>query len=311
MSPRLHIRLLGDFTVEQDGAPVTLPTRKTAALLAILAMPPGALITRERLADLLWSRSAEAQARGSLRQAVAQLRKSLEDDSGTLIQAVGPGLRLASPGVEVDAVTLEQALSAGSPADLALAERLYRGEFLAGLTIEEALFEYWRATEAERLRRRLLRGLQALLAHHVDRGDLEASLDLGERLVRLEPLAEETYQALMRLHLSGAIFPMDSGPAEPKPRQLRQLSELARTSQSNKRRTPHRARFRSEVLTMIRPCGDLLEKDARIHDPVRLGQEVVFDDIEGHGGQATAVQPDVAGSGSPSRFSRCFSQSSR
>jgi hypothetical protein len=68
----------------------------------------------------------------------------------------------------VDAVTLEQALSAGSPADLELAERLYRGEFLAGLAIEEAPFEDWRATEAERLRRRLLRGLQTLLARHVE-----------------------------------------------------------------------------------------------------------------------------------------------
>ncbi len=208
MSARLHIRLLGGFAVERDGAPITLPTRKAAALLAILAMPPGTLITRERLADLLWSRSAEAQARGSLRQAVAQLRKALGDESGTLIEAVGPGLRLASAAVEVDAVTLERALTAGSPADLELAERLYRGEFLAGLAIEEAPFEDWRATEAERLRRRLLRGLQALLAQHVEQGDLETSLDLGERLVRLEPLAEETYQALMRLHLGrGALGP--------------------------------------------------------------------------------------------------------
>jgi DNA-binding SARP family transcriptional activator len=208
MSARLHIQLLGSFAVERDGAPITLPTRKAAALLAILAMPPGTPIARERLADLLWSRSAEAQARASLRQAVAQLRKALEDDSGGLIEAVGPGLRLAAPGVEVDAVALERALTSGSPADLDLVGQLYRGELLAGLTIEEAPFEDWRATEAERLRRRLLRGLQALLARHVERGDLEASLDLGERLVRLEPLAEETYQALMRLHLGrGALGP--------------------------------------------------------------------------------------------------------
>ncbi|WP_296808513.1 BTAD domain-containing putative transcriptional regulator [Thiocapsa sp.] len=208
MSARLHIQLLGGFTLKRDGAPVTLPTRKAAALLAILAMPPGTLITRERLADLLWSRSAEAQARGSLRQAVAQLRKALEDESGMLIETVGPGLRLVSPRVEVDAGTLERALAAGSPADLELAGRLYQGEFLAGLAIGEAPFEDWRATEAERLRRLLLRGLQALLGRHIERGDLEASLDLGERLVRLEPLAEETYQALMHLHLDrGALGP--------------------------------------------------------------------------------------------------------
>jgi hypothetical protein len=46
---------------------------------------------------------------------------------------------------------------------------------------------------------------------------------------------------------------------------------------------------------MISPRGDLLEKNARIHDPVRLGQEVVFDDVKRHGGQATAMQTDMAG----------------
>ncbi|MEY6432998.1 BTAD domain-containing putative transcriptional regulator [Thioalkalicoccus limnaeus] len=201
MSARWHIRLLGDFTVERDGIPISLPTRKAAALLAILAMPPGTLVTRERLADLLWSRSAEAQARGSLRQAVAQLRKALDDESGSLVETVGPGLRLASRAVDVDAVTLERALATGAPADLELAGRLYQGEFLAGLSIDEGPFEDWRVAEAARLHRRLVHGLQALLAQHVDRGDLEASLDLGERLVRLDPLAEETYQALLRLHL--------------------------------------------------------------------------------------------------------------
>ncbi|MGB5831997.1 MAG: BTAD domain-containing putative transcriptional regulator [Thiohalocapsa sp.] len=208
MSTTLHIQVLGGLRVERNGATIPLPTRKAAALLAIVAMPPGTLITRDRLADLLWSRSAQAQARGSLRQAVAQLRKALGDESGSLIETVGNGLRLASQGVEVDAVTLERALTAGSPADLERAERLHRGEFLEGLAIEEPAFEAWRTTEARRLHLRVLRGLQALLAHQVDQGDLEASLDLGERLVQMEPLAEETYQALMRLHLGrGALGP--------------------------------------------------------------------------------------------------------
>jgi DNA-binding SARP family transcriptional activator len=201
MSARLHIKLLGDVVVERDGMAIALPTRKAAALLAVLALAPGNLVTREHLADLLWSRSAEAQARGSLRQAVAQLRKTLDDESASLVETVGPGLRLAPQRVDVDVTSLEQALSAGTPADLALAGQLYRGEFLAGLSIEEAPFEDWRTTEAQRLHLRVLRGLQGLLAHHVDAGELEESLDLGERLVVMEPLAEETYQSLMRLHL--------------------------------------------------------------------------------------------------------------
>src|SRR3546814_12663582 len=71
----VQIQLLGGFFAQRDGRPLALSSRKVAALLAILACQPGALHSRARLADLLWSRSAEAQARGSLRQALRD-RKS-------------------------------------------------------------------------------------------------------------------------------------------------------------------------------------------------------------------------------------------
>src|SRR3546814_15806540 len=78
----LQIQLLGGFFAQRDGRPLALSSRKVAALLAILACQPGALHSRARLADLLWSRSAEAQARGSLRQALRQLRKDLDSPDG-------------------------------------------------------------------------------------------------------------------------------------------------------------------------------------------------------------------------------------
>jgi len=54
-----RIRMLGGFSVFRGGRPLVLPTRKAAALLAILASRPDVLFSRERLAGLLWARSAE------------------------------------------------------------------------------------------------------------------------------------------------------------------------------------------------------------------------------------------------------------
>ena len=73
----LTITLLGRFAVSLDGAPVELATRKAAAVLAVLAHAGGRPVARERLAAMLWPRADEAQARGSLRQAVAQIRRAL------------------------------------------------------------------------------------------------------------------------------------------------------------------------------------------------------------------------------------------
>ena len=52
---RLSLRLLGGFQARLDlGPPVALPTRKSQALLAYLALPLGGTHPRDTLAALLW-----------------------------------------------------------------------------------------------------------------------------------------------------------------------------------------------------------------------------------------------------------------
>ncbi len=76
--PVLRIRLFGGFEARSgDGPTIELPTKKTQALLAYLAIHPGEARTRERVADLLWSDRGDAQAKASLRQALTALRKAL------------------------------------------------------------------------------------------------------------------------------------------------------------------------------------------------------------------------------------------
>ncbi len=75
---RTSLRLLGGFEVSADkGPPIEFPTKRTRAILAYLAVCPGHECSREKLATLLWEDSGEKHARGSLRQALSYLRKSL------------------------------------------------------------------------------------------------------------------------------------------------------------------------------------------------------------------------------------------
>lgn len=201
-----EIELLGSFCVRRDGALLQLPIRKCAGLLAVLALRPGALVSRERLCALLWSRSAPEQARASLRQALAQLRRDLGDRHAALIESQGDGLRLRPEGVWVDSAALESALDSGSAADLERVLALFRGDLLADLALDEAPFEDWRQVEGERLRRRTLQALGKWLGELVETGDVEPALALGERLLELDPIAEETHQAMIRLDIGrGAL----------------------------------------------------------------------------------------------------------
>jgi hypothetical protein len=76
--PVLRIRPFGGFEARAgDGPAIGLPTKKTQALLAYRAMPPGEARTQEKLASLLWSEWGDEQARHSLRDALSGLHKPL------------------------------------------------------------------------------------------------------------------------------------------------------------------------------------------------------------------------------------------
>lgn len=203
----IDIRLLGGFSVAAEGRALMPSTRKAAALLAYLAHRPGVAQPRARLADLLWPRSPEVQARTSLRQALAQLRRDLAPAGELPIEARGDTLRLLPEGATVDVVALEAVLDGEpTPEDAERAAALYRGDFLDGFGPDEEPFEEWRRAEAARLRGRTLHALGRLLDRLVATGEVEAALAVGERLLALEPTTEEAHQALIRLQLDrGAL----------------------------------------------------------------------------------------------------------
>jgi len=74
-----QVYLLGTFHVELQTQHIHLPTRKIEALLAYLILHPDAHL-REKLAALFWGDSSDVAARGSLRKALALLRKHIDSE---------------------------------------------------------------------------------------------------------------------------------------------------------------------------------------------------------------------------------------
>jgi DNA-binding SARP family transcriptional activator len=83
-----RLNLLGGFALESgDGGKLNLPTRKDRLLLAYLALKAGQPQAREKLAGLLWGDRGEAQARDSLKQALAGIRQAFRQANADPIRA--------------------------------------------------------------------------------------------------------------------------------------------------------------------------------------------------------------------------------
>ncbi len=209
MNPTLHMRLLGGFALEHQGAPIVIASPRLQALLAYLALHHGEPQPRRRLAFLLWPDSSEAQAQTNLRTVLHRSQVALPAVNQLLhteAQAIS-----WSPNhlVALDVDAFEDALHEGAVAEVAgdeaaaiaaldRAVAAYTGDLLPDC------YDEWVQPARERLRDGLLDGLARLAALLERRRDYPAAIAHARRLVRLDPLNEATYLTLMRLHaLSG------------------------------------------------------------------------------------------------------------
>ena len=175
-------------------------------MLACLASPPGRQRPREQLCALLWSERAEEQARASLRQVLAELRRGIpgsEHAFRTSRESVG----LDPSAVITDAEAFERNLRLGTPDAVAAALRLYRGGFLEDLDLAEAGYEAWVEHERRRLHEAARRAAGLLLEHGEAAGERALLREAADRLIDLEPGDEKGHRALMRLHAAEGDLP--------------------------------------------------------------------------------------------------------
>lgn len=134
----LSFQLSGRFRVTgRDGTDVTPKSRKAQALLAMVVQSPDFERSRSWLQKTLWGRQDDAQAFGSLRQAVHAIRKAFGPYKDAIV--VGGGM------VKLDAARIEIAPQEAGADQTARV-------FLEGLEIAEPGYDVWlRAQRGEQV----------------------------------------------------------------------------------------------------------------------------------------------------------------
>jgi DNA-binding SARP family transcriptional activator/TolB-like protein len=188
------LKLLGSVRLESPEGPVRgrAAHRRRLAVLALLAVPPGRSLTRERIIALLWPEASAEGGRRLLTEALYILRKEMGD---RVVLSAGEDLRLNPEEVACDATLFESTISRG---DLEEAVALYGGPFLDGWYVEDAPdFERWTSEERDRLDRMYESAVEALAERCGAEGDWSRAVEWWRLLWARDPHRSRNALGLM------------------------------------------------------------------------------------------------------------------
>jgi DNA-binding SARP family transcriptional activator len=216
----LRLAVLGAPEVFHDGSRLTFSLRKAQALLVYLAVE-GDLHPCSKLAAFLWPKSKPHDAHMVLHKTITLLHGLLADASTAqhshlLNEQELLGLDLHAP-LELDLDVVQQAYQqarglstipsepqrASLVAQWQYALSLVRGPFLDGFWLgEDAPFDEWVQQQRQQWQVRLQLLFDRLSSWYEAAGELEQARATLIRWLALDPLQEEAYRRLMRVHLA-------------------------------------------------------------------------------------------------------------
>jgi DNA-binding SARP family transcriptional activator len=205
----VDFRVLGPFEVAEAGVPIDVGAGRQRALLALLVLHAGEVISTDRILDELWEGDPPARASNAAQVYVSGLRKALEPDLGRATDARilvtrRPGYVLVAEDDQVDAGRFAALAARGrrelaeghaveAAATLREALALWRGQALVDFQDEQ--FARAEATRLDELRLAALEDrVAADLATESGASELAAEL---EGLVARYPLRERLWGSLM------------------------------------------------------------------------------------------------------------------
>src|SRR5438477_1244484 len=203
----LDFRLLGPFEVASNGRPIEIGSPKQRALLAMLLVHRGRVVSSDALAEELWAGHPPASVVTTLSSLVSRLRRLLvaagSEESGVFLRSSGTGYRLEIDARRVDAHRFDelvaqarQALAGYAPEVasrlLGQALALWRGPALADLADRS-----FARAEATRLDEARLEVIEELSEVELTSGRAAAALALLEPQVAAHPLRERAWGLLM------------------------------------------------------------------------------------------------------------------
>jgi DNA-binding SARP family transcriptional activator/DNA-binding CsgD family transcriptional regulator/tetratricopeptide (TPR) repeat protein len=202
---QLQVRLLGPVDIVLNGVSQQVGGLRRKALLSVLALHRGQVVSTDQLVDIVWGGAAGSVTTNTLQRHISYLRALL--DSRRAIVARPPGYLLDLPAGSVDAELAERLLDradrADGPAEQARladqARRLWRGEPLGGVAGVA-----WLEERTQRLGDLLRRANHTLMDARLALGEHTGVLGELERLASLNPLDERLQgQLILALYRSG------------------------------------------------------------------------------------------------------------
>src|SRR5215216_4118273 len=146
----LEVRILGPLEVWDGDQLLQLGGQRQLAVLALLAVHAGDVVSSERLITELWGESPPPTAATALQNAVSQLRKAIGPDA---VETRSPGYRLGLERTAVDSHRFEQLVGEARKADPPRRAALLREalELWRGPALGDFAYESFAQNEAARL----------------------------------------------------------------------------------------------------------------------------------------------------------------
>jgi len=191
----ISARLLGtpEFR-SQDGSLLPV-TPKLAALIAYLDVRYPAMAPRMELADLLWERMFERQARQNLRKAMDRLRRLLGAD---ILVTRGELVGLNVAHYDSDTLALDRLQKDVSASDAEVLISIGSAEFLSGIDLVGERWAAWLSAERHRRQEDLVRVLSQAAQMQADKGEVRRALGLAGHAIAANPFAEEPRRIRMK-----------------------------------------------------------------------------------------------------------------
>ena len=196
----MEFRILGPFEVLVDGRRVALGGDRQRAVLAVLLLHRGEIVSTDRIVDELWGDRAPATATKTVQVYVSRLRKGL--GNGALVTR-GGGYALEVGDEDVDADRFERLAREGREAleggDLRRSEERLNAALglWQGPPLSDFEYEQFAQAEVERLSEMRLAALEDRAEAGLDLGRHAALVPELEALVNEHPLRERPRAQLM------------------------------------------------------------------------------------------------------------------
>lgn len=201
----MQVRLLGPVDVVTDGVSRSIPGLRRKAVLTVLALHAGEIVSTDRLIDIVWGERPPATELNTLQSHVSTLRRAL--GARSTIVSRPPGYVLELPADATDVAVAERLIRAGRQASdpargaelLLSALALWRGRPLADVAEVP-----WLAEQSDRLEKVRLEARRALVNARLLLGEHTQLLPELRCLAARHPFDEQVHrQLILALYRAG------------------------------------------------------------------------------------------------------------